>query len=48
MINWCEIKYFRPCENWGDPDKILPEAMKTLDELNLSRFLAVFTVLIEI
>lgn len=32
MINWCEIKYFKPCENWGDPDKILPEAMKTLDE----------------
>ena len=31
-INWDEIRYFKPNEKWGDVNKILPEAMKTLDD----------------
>lgn len=31
-IDWTKIKYFKPTENWGDVNKVLPELVKTLDE----------------
>lgn len=30
-IDWSRVKYFSPDENWGDPEKMIPELIYTLD-----------------